>query len=89
VFLMLIVGEIVLSLILSALPYGWRSFISSLVTDTLVAPFIAAVITLIYYRLTVAHGAQPEPGAATMPGGGFGPYGQGPTGQGPYGPSPN
>ena len=89
VFLILIVGEIVLSLILSALPYGWRSFISSLVTDTLVAPFIAAVITLIYYRLTTAHGGQPEPGAATMPGaGGFGPYGPGPAGQGPYGPEP-
>ncbi len=39
-------------------------------TDTLVAPFIAAVITLIYYRLTTAHGGQPEPGAATMPGAG-------------------
>jgi hypothetical protein len=92
VFLILIAGEIVLSLILSALPYGWRSFISSLVTDTLVAPFIAAVVTLIYYRLTTAHGEQPEPGAATMPGaggygpyGGQGPYGQGPAGQGPYG----
>src|SRR5215472_15347012 len=49
VFLMLIAGEIVLSLILSALPYGWRSFISDLVVDTLVVPFIAAVLTLIYY----------------------------------------
>ncbi len=92
VFLMLIVGEIVLSVILSVLhlSYGWRNFISNLVTDTLVAPFIAAVITLIYYRLTVAQGGQPEPGAATMPGaGGFGPYGQGPADQGPYGPNPN
>ncbi len=91
VFLMLIVGEIVLSVILSVLhlSYGWRNFISNLVTDTLVAPFIAAVITLIYYRLTTAHGGQPEPGAATMPGaGGYGPYGQGPGGQGPYGPGP-
>jgi hypothetical protein len=84
VFLILIVGEIVLSLILSALPYGWRSFIADLVVDTLVVPFIAAVVTLIYYRLTTAQGGQPEPGAATMPGaGGFGPYGQGPYGQGP------
>ena len=94
VFLMLIAGEIVLSLILSALPYGWRSFISSLVSDTLVSPYIAAVITLIYYRLTTAHGGQPEPGAATMPGaGGFGPYdqapyGQPPSDQGPYGQAP-
>ena len=76
VFLMLIAGEIVLSLILVALPLGWRNFISNLVSDTLVAPFIAAVITLIYYRLTTAHGGQPEPGAAAMPGaGGYSPYG--------------
>jgi hypothetical protein len=92
VFLILIVGEIVLSLILSALPYGWRSFISDLVVDTLVVPFIAAVITLIYYRLTTAHGGQPEPGMANAPGAGGsygpGPYGQGPAGQGPYGQGP-
>ena len=91
VFLLLIVGEIVLSVILSVLrlPYGWRSFISDLVVDTLVVPFIAAVITLIYYRLTTAHGGQPEPGAFNAPGaGGYGPYGQGPGGQGPGGQGP-
>ena len=103
VFLILIAGEIVLSLILSALPYGWRSFISDLVVDTLVVPFIAAVITLIYYRLTTAHGGQPEPGAFNAQGADYGPYGQGPAdqgpagqgrpdqgpaGQGPYGPNP-
>ena len=99
VFLILIAGEIVLSLILSALPYGWRSFISDLVVDTFVVPFIAAVITLIYYRLTTAHGGQPEPGMASAPGaGGYGPYGpgaygpgaygQGPADQGPYGQGP-
>jgi hypothetical protein len=69
VFLILIAGEIVLSLILSSLSYGWRSFISSLVSDTLVAPFIAAVITLIYYRLTTAHEApQAEPAWPSQPG---------------------
>jgi hypothetical protein len=89
VFLILIVGEIVLSLILSALPYGWRSFISNLVVNTLVVPFIAAVITLIYYRLTTAHGGQPEPGVANAPGaGGYGPYGPGQYGPGQYGPGP-
>jgi hypothetical protein len=101
VFLILIVGEIVLSLILFALPYGWRSFIADLVVDTLVVPFIAAVITLIYYRLTTAHGGQPEPAGATAPGaggygpgggygqyGGQGPYGQGPADQPPYGQEP-
>jgi len=68
VFLILIVGDIVVSLILSALPYGWRSFISNLVVNSLVAPFIAAVVTLIYYRLTAAHGEAAERGAPGAPG---------------------
>jgi hypothetical protein len=72
VFLILIVGEIVLSAILYALPYGWRSFISTVVVDTLVAPFIATVVTLVYYRLTAADGEPSEPGSA--PGGGYGSY---------------
>jgi hypothetical protein len=68
VILILIVGEFVLSAILIALPYGWRSFIADLVAGALVAPFIAAVVTLMYDRLTIAHGGQPEPGT------GYGPY---------------
>lgn len=85
VFLILIAAEILLSFILLALPYGWRSFISDVVSGTLVAPFIAAVVTLVYYRLTAAHGQQSEPGQAA---GGFGAYGGGaPQGDGgaPYG----
>jgi hypothetical protein len=74
VFLILIAAQIVLSVILIALPYGWRSFIADLVSGTLVAPFLAAVVTLIYYRLTAAHGEQAEPAA---PGAGYGPYGGG------------
>ena len=69
VFLILIAGEIVLSAILFALPYGWRSFIADLISGSLVAPFLAAVVTLIYYRLTAAHGEQAEPTAS------YGPYG--------------
>ena len=57
VFLILIVFGIVLGLILLALPLLARSFISSIVSGTLVAPFLALVVTLVYYRLTVAHGA--------------------------------
>jgi hypothetical protein len=71
IFLILIAGEIVISAILLALPYVWRSFIADLVVGTLVAPFLAAVVTLIYYRLTAAHGEQAEPGA------GYGQYGGG------------
>ncbi len=62
VFLLLIVLDIVLGLILFALPGAARGFISSVVTGTLVAPFTALVVTQIYYRLTAAHGAVPEPG---------------------------
>jgi hypothetical protein len=69
VLLILIVGELVLSVILLALPGAWRSFIADLVAGALVAPFLAAVVTLIYYRLTAAHGEQSEPGTS------YGPYG--------------
>ncbi len=96
VFLILIVGEIVLSAILLALPYGWRSFFANLVAGALVTPFLAALVTLIYYRLTAAHGEQAEPGggygqpAGYGPPGGYGqpggypqPGGYGPAGGGP------
>jgi hypothetical protein len=80
VFLILIVGEIVISAILLALPYAWRNFIADVVAGTVVAPFLAAVVTLVYYRLTAAHGGQAEAGA--RPGGG---YGQPDAGSGGYG----
>lgn len=70
VFLILIAGEIVLGLILAALPALLRSGISSVVVGTLVAPFLALVVTLIYYRLSEARGGpEPQPGGA---GGGYG-----------------
>jgi hypothetical protein len=47
VFLILIVAEIVLSAVFLALPYGWRSFIADLISGALVAPFLAAVVTVI------------------------------------------
>jgi hypothetical protein len=74
VFLIQIVARIVLSVIFFALPYGWRSFIADLVTGALIAPFLAAVVTLAYYRLTAAHGERAEP---AQPGAGYGPYGGG------------
>jgi hypothetical protein len=87
-FLILIAAEIVLSLILIALPYAWRNFISNVVSGTLVAPFVALVVTLVYYRLTAAHGEAADagvpaeagvpgtPGAAGAPGGQGMPGGQ-------------
>jgi hypothetical protein len=65
VFLILIAFGIILSVVLLALPPGWRNFVSSVVSGTLVAPFTAAVVTLIYYRLTAAHGEAAEPGMPT------------------------
>jgi hypothetical protein len=72
VLLILIVGEIVLGVILLALPDAARTFISDVVVGTLVAPFLAAVVTLVYDRLTAAHGQPTEPGEA--PSGGYGNY---------------
>ena len=69
VFLILLVAEFVLSLILVALPVLFRTGISTVVAGTLVAPFLALVVTLIYYRLSAAHGAGPEAG---QPGPGYG-----------------
>ena len=76
VFLILIVGEFVIGIVLLALPYAARTFISDVVVGTLVAPFLAAVVTLVYDRLRAAHGAQSQPGMAqgTPPAGGYGPY---------------
>lgn len=68
VFLILIVFDIVLGLILLALPVVARNLISSVVSGTLVAPFLALVVTLIYYRLTAAHEARGGPaGEAQWP----------------------
>jgi len=58
VFLILIVFNIVLGLVLLALPLVARNFISNVVSGTLVAPFLALVVTLIYYRLTAVHEAR-------------------------------
>jgi hypothetical protein len=63
VFLIYIAVKFVLSLIFSVLPGSGRSFIAEVVSGTLFTPFIAIVVTLIYYRLTAAHAGQvPPPG---------------------------
>src|ERR1700759_1649723 len=94
VWLIYLVFEIVLGLIFAALP-GWlRSGLAGVVSGTLVAPFIAIVVSLIWYRLTSAHqggapagyGApgMPEPGYPPPPPGGYG-AGPGPAPPGGYG----
>jgi hypothetical protein len=67
VFLILIVFDIVIGLILLFLPGAARNAISSIVSGTLVAPFLALVVTLVYYRLIAAHGATGGPGEAQWP----------------------
>jgi hypothetical protein len=58
VFLILIAFGIVLGLILGLLPVFLRSFVDNVVAGTLIAPFLALVATLIYYRLTAAHAGE-------------------------------
>lgn len=62
-FLILLGVGIVISAILRAVPFLARNAISSIVSGTLVAPFIALVVTLIYYRLVAAHRHGPVQGA--------------------------
>ena len=58
VFLILIAFSIVLGLILGLLPVFVRTLVNNVVTGTLIAPFLALVATLIYYRLIAAHGGE-------------------------------
>ena len=72
VILILFAVSIVLALILSVLHSLFlRSFVNNIVAGTLIAPFLALVSTLIYYRLTAAHAGQPYtltgPAGATVP----------------------
>jgi hypothetical protein len=60
VFVILIVVGIVLGIILAALPLLARSWISDLVSGTLISPFLALVVTLMYYRLAAMQGG-PSP----------------------------
>jgi hypothetical protein len=52
VFVIMLVTDLVLGIIFLALPLIWRSGLSTIISGTLVAPFLALVVTLIYYRLT-------------------------------------
>jgi hypothetical protein len=61
VFVIMIVVDIVLGFVFLALPQVWRSGLSTIISGTLIAPFLALVVTLIYYRLTAA---QARPAAA-------------------------
>jgi small-conductance mechanosensitive channel len=61
VFLLLILADIIIALILSFLPATAANFLAEIISGTLVAPFIAAVVTLVYYRLTAARDQPANP----------------------------
>jgi hypothetical protein len=63
VFLIMIAVDIVLGLIFAFLPHFLRGGLSSIISGTLISPYLALVVTLVYYRLSGA------------PAGGGGPYG--------------
>ncbi len=52
VYVILLVVKLVLGLIFSALPHVLGSGLSSIISGTLIAPYLALVVTLVYYRLS-------------------------------------
>jgi hypothetical protein len=52
VYVIMLVANIVLGLIFSALPHVLGSGLSAVISGTLIAPFLALVVTLVYYRLS-------------------------------------
>jgi hypothetical protein len=79
VFVILLVVDFVLGLIFSALPHVLSSGLSSVISGTLISPFLALVVTLVYYRLA---GSAPTP---PVPGENYGGFQQPPPGAGTYG----
>jgi hypothetical protein len=80
VYIIMLVVNIVLGVIFSALPHVLGDGLSSVISGTLISPFLAIVVTLVYYRLV---------GSGAPAGGGpYGAYQQGPQdtpGYGGYG----
>ena len=99
VYIIMLAVNIVLGLIFVALPHVLGEGLSSVISGTLISPFLALVVTLVYYRLVGSstpaggggqYGAYPQPpqysGYGQPPQGdpSFGGYGQPPQG-GSYG----
>jgi hypothetical protein len=77
VYIIMLVVNIVLGLIFSALPHVLGDGLSSVISGTLISPFLALVVTLVYYRLLGVSQAAP----AGPPYGGYQQgYGQPPQG---------
>jgi hypothetical protein len=84
VYIIQIVVQFVLSLVFSALPVVLGDGLSSVISGTLISPFLALVVTLVYYRLVGIS----APAAGGPAGGyqqGYGGFAQPPQGGDPYG----
>jgi hypothetical protein len=51
VYIIMLVANIILGIIFSALPHVLGDGLSSVISGTLISPFLAIVVTLVYYRL--------------------------------------
>ena len=60
VYVILLVVKLVLGLIFSALPHVLGSGLSSVISGTLISPFLALVVTLVYYRLSARIAGSPS-----------------------------
>jgi len=69
-YIILLAVSLVLGLIFSALPHALGRGLSSVISGTLIAPFLALVVTLVYYRLS-ANSQEPS-----VPGENYGGFGQ-------------
>jgi hypothetical protein len=90
VYIIMLVVNIVLGVIFSALPHVLGDGLSSVISGTVISPFLALVVTLVYYRLvgvSVPAGDGPYGGYQQYPQGNppYGGYGQPPQGNDPYG----
>jgi hypothetical protein len=68
VYVILLVVNLVLGLIFSALPRVLGSGLSSIIAGTLIAPFLALVVTLVYYRLAGDSQVPSSPGGESYGG---------------------
>lgn len=62
VYVIMLVVNGLLGLVFNALPHALAGGLSSIISGTLIAPFLALVVTLVYYRLLAASPAPTPPG---------------------------
>jgi hypothetical protein len=76
VYVIMLAVNIVLGLVFHALPHVLSSGLAAIISGTLISPFLALVVTLMYYRLSSTFGGG---------GGSYGAYQRSPQGDDPYG----